>query len=322
MRIRKSDCDSIINRITPNSISYNVKVIEDRIEVTTDFRTHDKYAKRLYYAFKPLWYILHAFDWALMDRVDALAKLSFGFSTLTVYPAAGANSPCDGMVYRSGVNETLSTIRSSAGTGSSVTDTNFNTEMSASATTNQYGYLYRSIMCFDTSPLTSGATISAAVLSLICLAKGNALGSPDLHIAGATPAATNTLASSDYGQCQTTSFGSIAYASINADNATYNDVTQNASGIANISKTGISKFSAQLSWDILNSAPWISNQATYLYWRSADNTGTSIDPKLVVTYTVAVGPANLKTYNTNLSANIKTVDTNAIANVKTLDTNA
>jgi hypothetical protein len=34
------------------------------------------------------------------------------------------------------------------------------------------------------------------------------------------------------------------------------------------------------------------------------------------------GPANLKSYNTNLKANIKTINTNPIANVKTLDTNA
>lgn len=34
------------------------------------------------------------------------------------------------------------------------------------------------------------------------------------------------------------------------------------------------------------------------------------------------GPANLKTYNTNLKANIKTINTNVIANVKTLNTNA
>jgi hypothetical protein len=36
----------------------------------------------------------------------------------------------------------------------------------------------------------------------------------------------------------------------------------------------------------------------------------------------AAGPANLKSYNTNLKANIKTMNTNPIANVKTFDTNA
>lgn len=35
----------------------------------------------------------------------------------------------------------------------------------------------------------------------------------------------------------------------------------------------------------------------------------------------ASGPANLKTYNTNLKANIKTINTNPIANVKSLNTN-
>lgn len=35
----------------------------------------------------------------------------------------------------------------------------------------------------------------------------------------------------------------------------------------------------------------------------------------------ASGPANLKSYNTNLTANVKTINTNAIANVKSLNTN-
>lgn len=36
---------------------------------------------------------------------------------------------------------------------------------------------------------------------------------------------------------------------------------------------------------------------------------------------VAGGPANLKSYNTNLTANIKSIDTNVIANIKSLNTN-
>ena len=36
---------------------------------------------------------------------------------------------------------------------------------------------------------------------------------------------------------------------------------------------------------------------------------------------VALGPANLKSYNTNVLANIKSINTNLIANVKSLDTN-
>lgn len=36
----------------------------------------------------------------------------------------------------------------------------------------------------------------------------------------------------------------------------------------------------------------------------------------------AAGPANMKTYDTNVKANIKTMNTNPLANVKTFDTNA
>lgn len=38
-------------------------------------------------------------------------------------------------------------------------------------------------------------------------------------------------------------------------------------------------------------------------------------------FTAASGPANLKSYNTNVLANIKSIDTNVIANIKSLNTN-
>lgn len=44
--------------------------------------------------------------------------------------------------------------------------------------------------------------------------------------------------------------------------------------------------------------------------------------RMTIYYTASAGPANLKSYNTNLKANIKTINTNAISNTKTLNTNA
>lgn len=49
---------------------------------------------------------------------------------------------------------------------------------------------------------------------------------------------------------------------------------------------------------------------------------TSLRPKLYIEYTEpASGPANLKSYNTNLKANIKSINTNPLANIKSLNTN-
>lgn len=140
------------------------------------------------------------------------------------------------------------------------------------------------IYTFSTSTIGAGSTISDATLSLFGTAKTNALGSPDLHLAGATPAADNTLASSDYPNVQATSFGNVTYA--NWSTTAYNDVTLDANGIANVNKTGISRFSARTDWDINNSftGVWASAALSNLTHNTADAAGTANDPKLVVTY--------------------------------------
>src|SRR3989344_4566684 len=66
----------------------------------------------------------------------------------------------------------------------------------------------------------------------------------------------------------------------------YNDFTLNSSGLAQISKTGISKFGMrEASYDVANTQPtWGSGQEFSVSGRFADKAGTSEDPKLVVTH--------------------------------------
>src|SRR3990167_5137978 len=45
--------------IEPNAIWWKGK---KKREVVAEFRTHDKFGKRLYYAFKPIWYLIHYWD--------------------------------------------------------------------------------------------------------------------------------------------------------------------------------------------------------------------------------------------------------------------
>ena len=69
----------------------------------------------------------------------------------------------------------------------------------------------------------------------------------------------------------------------------------------------------------------------YMTWSSSGATGNmtgtlSTNVSLKHAFAVALntpvsGPANLKSYNTNLKANIKSINTNLIANLKSLDTN-
>lgn len=251
-------------------------------------------------------------------------------ATLTVYPDAGTGgTTIDGAVYRFGVDEFWGTLRAGAG--------NFNENsgnpiqgvfMQCSTTSNQFQQLARFIMTFDTSALTAGATISAATLSLNGTAKADNFScDPDINIYTSTPASNNALVDADYGQtgtvaqCDTT----ITYA--NYSTSGFNDFAFNATGLGNISKTSISKFSVKSARNDAGAVSpateghWTSEQSAGFTFNSADNAGTSSDPKLVITYTLPAGPANLKSYNTNLKANIKTINTNPIANVKSLDTN-
>jgi hypothetical protein len=254
-----------------------------------EFRTHAKFSKRLYYAFRPLWWAMHAWDWMIADRW--VPELSFGFSTLTKYPDADAETnTVDGWVafWDDPTGATWAGAVAHAGThaGPSAAEERFCYWYSS---TNKPIYLGRSIFLFDTSDLTSGATISAAVMSLYGSAKvDNDTSSPDIDIYTSAPASNTDLVAGDFDSLGTTSqTGSpISYASFSTTG--YNDFTFNATGSGNVNKTGISKFGARnANYDVANTAPALGwYQGSYLQGYFADQTGTANDPKLVVTYSL------------------------------------
>lgn len=275
-RVLRHDLDKV-DAILPNAV-----FTREGKKITAEFRTHNKYSKRLYYAFKPLWHLFHLWDMAWYP------KCNLGFDSLTKYPDANPESTSvDGHVRRSVASETFGTIRAGAGTNSSDTETEATiARLVASSTSNQYSQMRRAIFLFDTSALTAEATISAATLSLYGSAKSNGLGSPTLDIVSSTPVSSTALVNADYAQLGTTVFSDIAYASFST--SAYNDMALNASGLAAISKTSISKFGTRIGWDTDNSfgGVWASTADTYFQAYFADQAGTTNDPKLVVTYTL------------------------------------
>lgn len=271
--------DKRIVRIAPNYFFYDYK----KNSVKGRFRTHWKYSKRLYHAFKPLWWMMHFWDWLIADRF--IPRWSFGFDTLTKSPEAGTGgTTTDAMVQRSSVNEAFSTIRSGAGTAVD-SGTLVSVTLSASSTTNQFSTMRRGILTFDLSDIGGGAAVNSVVLSLYELVgKLNNIGSPDLHVAGATPASNSEIVASDFSEIERTSFGSISYASWT--NSAYNDITFNATGEAAIT-AGVNAFSLQTSWDLSGTfgGSWVSGNTSGFFPASADQTGTSNDPVMEVDFT-------------------------------------
>ena len=275
--------------IAPNS--YTVRLPDGQLR--TDFRTHWKYSKRVYYAFKELWWLMHAWDSAFADRWAP--AYSFGFLTLTAYPDPDPETTTvDGDVKRAFVGETWTSIQGGAGNGfNSTTTLPYATRILASGTTDQWQDLYRAIFLFDTSALTASAVISATVFSLVGFSKADALSiTPNVDVYTSNPASNTALENADFTALGSTSQtgAAKAYANWVVDSATYNDLTFNATGRSNVSKTGVSKFGTRnANYDVANQAPtWSSGAASEIRVFAAENADTTTDPKLVVTYTLPV----------------------------------
>ena len=273
-----------IDRILPHAIFW-----WQGDKQVAEFRTHAKFSKRLYYAFAPLWWTLHAWDWCVADRW--VPELSFGFSTLTRYPDANPETTTvDGSVeHNIGAYDTWAAIQGGAGTGA-FPDAASEAALwiAAGASAGQWQVISRGIFLFDTSTLTANASISDAVISLYGQSKQDVEGwTPNIDIYTSAPASNTALVAGDFDSLGTTSqTGSpITYAGFST--AGYNAFTLNATGRGNVSLTGISKFgSRNANYDVANSAPAFTAFASngiQIYF--ADQAGTANDPKLVVTYT-------------------------------------
>lgn len=215
---------------------------------------------------------------------------SIGRTTLVVYPAAGSGgATCDGQVSRDPASETFATIRAGAGTTADNISAQVICGLNASTTSNQFTLNQRIMLVFDTSPIGASGVISSATLSPYSgTSKTNGLGSPDFHVVSASPASPGTLVAADYAIANfgSTSFASISYASYTIN--TYNDMALNASGISNVSKTGVSKFGFIHSWDLNNSftGTWVNSEVSRVLMKNADQAGTTEDPKLTVEYSL------------------------------------
>ena len=285
MRIRKCDLPlkTRIIDFGPNWFTHSAKLKGDQVELQTSFRSNEKYARRLWFAFEPLWWAFHAWDWL----TKPWPAMNLGFDTLpTVYSTPGTS--VSGYVVRTGVSESFATIRAGEGRSSGY-DSGFQgiqIRLISTAGANLYGSLFRGIFLFDTSSLNDGATLTAASIGIYGSGKSANLGAFEVDIVSATPESNTVLANGDYANLGTTPFSSVAYASLS--NAAYNTFSLNASGIATISKTGISKFGGRLNWDTDNSftGTWYSSCDSRIMFEDGGTFGTTSDPKIDITYTL------------------------------------
>lgn len=233
------------------------------------------------------------------DKIEA-GKI--GHTTTTVYPNAHVETTSvDGYLVRNTTpTEAFTTLRGGNGTvaGDSGTGDIAADLFAGLGASNTYQALYRGIYFFDTSAIADSDVVSAATISICSRStKIDGLGGNGaVGITSGTAASNTALAASDFQS--NTSGTRLADTDIDmgswAADSTYNNWTLNASGIAAITLTGVSKFASKLNFDIDNTTTgltWASGGEILARNYLADNTGTSCDPKLVITHAAAAAPA-------------------------------
>lgn len=293
LRIRSQDLEwgQRITAIRPNSFSYGDRWIWDNgtwnLVRETDFRTNNKFAQRLYFGFKPLWMAMHVWDLV----ADAFVpQLSFGFSTLTAYPDPGPTevATVDGRAYTTG--QITWTLARDAATGDGAGDNEGGTGISAAEakSVNAANFeIIRSFFLFDTSAINDAETVTAAVFSFVSNSVTNG-DSGTLRLVTSTPASNTAIVAADFDQLGTVAQASdLAYGSITADSSTYNAMALNATGRGNVAKTGISKFGLREGAHDADNVAVANGTTNDCGVFMAEAAGTTTDPKLVVTSSLA-----------------------------------
>ena len=204
----------------------------------------------------------------------------------TFYPDASPESTSvDGWVMKDGGGTNWSTDYVNASAGTSADDSGNSIRVRNHAYSSEFT-IERAFLLFDTSSLPDDATIDSATLSVYVSTVWDEDNdaSAYMNVFSASPASDTAIVTGDLDQVGSTKFSSDADLT-GMSTAAYLDFTLNASGLANISKTGISKFSIREGHDIDDHAIASNGDDSGIEFESSDN--ASNKPKLVVNYTEA-----------------------------------
>lgn len=258
--------------------------------VNRDFTDSDGVQHTLRYRIDPLAACLSQMAHSLTltgKRGTAITRGKIGQSTLIVFPNAGTGTaPVDGMTDRSGVDQTFSAIRGGAGVAANTSDaTDVFARLNASATTDQFERLVRCIVGFPTAALGADKSITGVTFSLWGVTLGTGLGTPELCVVSATPASESAIVAGDYA---TAVYGSTEFITRRTtwNIGSYNDMTGNANFRNYINKSGNTILGTRIGWDVDASftGTWSSLANSRMAASTADEAGTTQDPKLTIDY--------------------------------------
>lgn len=184
-------------------------------------------------------------------------------------------STVDGRVTLTDTGTSFSTLRNAAnGDTADDTATFYNPVYSTNFTSGEYDFMGRTFMLYDTSSIGASATINGASFWGRQSSHTDELDGHWFHIVSSAPASNTALATGDYDSLGTTPYtDGFTSGTVPSTGGRFR-MQLNSSGIAAISKTGITKFGLRLINDIDNTAPgsWVANSSDSWSVSSSDST--------------------------------------------------
>lgn len=264
----------------------NFRIVNNDGSYSQAFFTKARFSIIMAYQLRHFVTALHWFDMNIANQY--IPQLNCGFDNATYYPDAHIESTSvDGDAIVDNCNMSWAQIIGANGTLSNDDGNNLilaSTTARTGSPANRFNINIRGIALFDSSGLDDSAVISAASFNFDSITnKADALGTFDLHCILSSCASNTALVAADYQAFTRTNYGSIAWADIS--DSVWNRLSFNSTGIASVSKTGISKYMFMSSWDYSQSfgGTWVAGANSAVVASSADTTS---DPYLYVTYTI------------------------------------
>lgn len=192
---------------------------------------------------------------------------------------------CDGHASRANVNESWASKQGGNGNQANAAGATLPLTHQTAASTDEWRTLRRLGIFVDSSPIPDVDTISSATLEFTASARADTF-TNSIAIAGFTSTSNTDIVASDYQSNNSglTRFSDadLAWSAVTIDSSTFNVITLNATGIANLSKTGVDKFGLYVDYDFDDSPPaWQSGVVDQLTILAAETADVTADPKVV-----------------------------------------
>jgi hypothetical protein len=286
-----------IVRIQKNMVRYSL----GQQHYISEFRVGAKWANVIRFRWQTVRAAL-----ARMALQDTMSWLLLGgsprvsasrFTTSTFYPDPDIETTTvDGSVQRANDPNTWADIRDGSGTFNNDSDTRIDIIIQSSGADPKWTRIRRGIWLFDTSTLGSDSVDSGTFEFVLLSGGGNSDAWTDyISIVTSDPASNTALENSDYADLGSTlQANEIAIASMTDNGAAYTSFTLNATGLGNIATGGVTKYGARCENDLDNTEPtWASDSSGQCLTIAADVSGTSTDPKLVISHTSTFVPKTI-----------------------------